>query len=600
MNEPTSIGSLGEFNRIFGGIHPRSEASYAIHQFFLNGGTQAVVVRTAETGTFRTATVGLQDTSGAAAAQVQAISPGGWANETVRLRVERDPNDAATFNLYVNRYESAAHDAKPISPERFIAVTSTAGARFYPDVIDNGSTLVVLTASSANRPSPTGTTSGAVTVSPPPTEGADFRIVVTRPSGSVFATLQLAYGGSPPTDLRGVRRFLEAAIRTPQSLGPGADDRTFSEMTVAVEGDRLVVRSSPSAPGYDPLEVISFQEVPSGTVAAELGFIAGVENNVQEYVLGSTVSAGRQTAGVTGLDGNLPTGTELTAAIDGLDAVDLFNILSIPIAAEIGQTNNAAMLAIMSHALAYCVRRRAFLLVDVPRSVNTPAEMQDWMEDNAGLRSPNSAVYFPRLRQPDVHQEYRPRSVAASGTIAGVYSRTDAQRGVWKAPAGVDAALRGVAGLDTRLTDFENGQLNPLGINAIRDFPIYGRIAWGARTLHGFDALGSEWKYIPIRRLALMIEETLFRSTKWAVFEPNDEPLWAKLRKNIGAFMLSLFRQGAFQGGSAGEAFFVKCDGENNTAIERNNGIVNVDVGFAPLKPAEFVVLRIQQIPDIV
>ena len=133
----------------------------------------------------------------------------------------------------------------------------------------------------------------------------------------------------------------------------------------------------------------------------------------------------------------------------------------------------------------------------------------------------------------------------------------------------------------------------------MRSFPLYGPVVWGARTLQGADAAASEWKYVAIRRLALFIEESLFRGTKWVVFEPNDEPLWAKIRLNIGAFMLDLFRQGAFQGDTPSKAFFVKCDSETTTANDRNLGIVNIEVGFAPLKPAEFVVLKIQQIPDV-
>jgi phage tail sheath protein FI len=192
--------------------------------------------------------------------------------------------------------------------------------------------------------------------------------------------------------------------------------------------------------------------------------------------------------------------------------------------------------------------------------------------------------------------EFRLRTVGASGTMAGIYSRTDSERGVWKAPAGIEAVLDGVVELDTKLTDAQNGTLNPLAINCLRSFPIYGGIAWGARTLEGADQMASEWKYIPIRRLALMLEESLFRGTKWVVFEPNDEPLWANIRLNIGAYMMSLFRQGAFQGTSPKDAFFVKCDAETTTQDDRNKGIVNILVGFAPLKPAEFVVIGIQQI----
>ena len=182
------------------------------------------------------------------------------------------------------------------------------------------------------------------------------------------------------------------------------------------------------------------------------------------------------------------------------------------------------------------------------------------------------------------------------GVIAGIFARTDATRGVWKSPAGLDAALNGIAGLQVNLSDGENGQLNPLGINSLRSFPVAGHVVWGARTLRGADSMGDEYKYIPVRRLALFIEETLYRGTQWVVFEPNDEPLWAQIRLNLGAFMQNLFRQGAFQGKSPREAYFVKCDKETTIQNDIDRGIVNIVVGFAPLKPAEFVIIKIQQI----
>jgi uncharacterized protein len=152
-----------------------------------------------------------------------------------------------------------------------------------------------------------------------------------------------------------------------------------------------------------------------------------------------------------------------------------------------------------------------------------------------------------------------------------------------------------VQGLVYKLIDAEQGVLNQLGLNCFRLFPIYGAVSWGARTLVGADAEASEWKYVPVRRLALFLEESLFRGTKWVVFEPNDEPLWAQIRLNVGAFMHTLFRQGAFQGKTPRDAYFVKCDSETTTQDDINRGVVNVVVGFAPLKPAEFVVIRIQQ-----
>jgi phage tail sheath protein FI len=174
-------------------------------------------------------------------------------------------------------------------------------------------------------------------------------------------------------------------------------------------------------------------------------------------------------------------------------------------------------------------------------------------------------------------------------------ARTDTNRGVWKAPAGVDASISGAQGLSVGLTNEENGQLNPLGVNCLRTFPIIGNVTWGARTMRGADLLADEYKYIPVRRTALYIEESLYRGLQWVVFEPNDEPLWAQIRLNAGAFMHNLFRQGAFQGSSPRDAYFVKCDKETTTQSDINLGIVNVVVGFAPLKPAEFVIIKLQQ-----
>lgn len=188
------------------------------------------------------------------------------------------------------------------------------------------------------------------------------------------------------------------------------------------------------------------------------------------------------------------------------------------------------------------------------------------------------------------------RPFPPGGSVAGVYARTDSTRGVWKAPAGTDATLSGVAGVVKAVTDGENGVLNPLAVNCIRKFPVYGTVVWGARTLRGNDEIGSEWKYVPVRRTALFIEESLFRGLKWVVFKPNDEPLWAQIRLNVGLFLHDMFRQGAFQGGTPKEAYFVRCDKDTTTQSDIDLGIVNIHVGFAPLKPAEFVVITLQQL----
>jgi phage tail sheath protein FI len=277
-----------------------------------------------------------------------------------------------------------------------------------------------------------------------------------------------------------------------------------------------------------------------------------------------------------------------------LEDVDLFNILCVPEAATMSSA--ADVQAFYSEAERYVESRRAMLIIDIPPAVAELDQMQTWIADNDSLRDPDAAVYFPRASIPDPLNQNRPRSIGVSGTIAGLYARTDAQRGVWKAPAGTEASLRNITSLDYLLTDLENGVLNPLGVNCLRNFPVYSNICWGARTLEGADVLASDWKYVPVRRLTLYLEESLYRGTKWVVFEPNDEPLWAQIRLNVGSFMQDLFRKGAFQGSTPSQAYFVKCDSETTTQQDIDNGIVNILVGFAPLKPTEFVILQIQQI----
>jgi hypothetical protein len=251
---------------------------------------------------------------------------------------------------------------------------------------------------------------------------------------------------------------------------------------------------------------------------------------------------------------------------------------------------------VMSGAITYAEQRRAFVLIDVAPNTASLDAAQTWLGEiaTAGLRHRNAGAYFPRVRVPDPLNGGRLRSIGSSGTAAGVFARTDAARGVWKAPAGIETTLRGVLDLDYRLTDPEHGQLNPLGLNAIRTFDLPGNVIWGARTLVGADALASDWKYTPVRRLALYIEESLFRGLQWVVFEPNDAPLWAQIRMAAGSFMQGLFRQGAFQGKSPREAYLVKCDAETTTQADIDSGIVNVFIGFAPLKPAEFVIISLQ------
>lgn len=268
------------------------------------------------------------------------------------------------------------------------------------------------------------------------------------------------------------------------------------------------------------------------------------------------------------------------------DRIDVFNLLVVPGLVD------AATIAELQAA---CRSKRAFMIVDAPVD-ETVATMPAALASITGVDARNSAIYFPWVLAADPRQPGSVRAFPPSGFVAGVIARTDASRGVWKAPAGSDASLVGALGLRVTMSDPENGQLNPRGINCLRTLPVYGTVVWGARTLHGDNDRGSEWKYVPVRRLALFLEESLYRGTQWVVFEPNDEPLWSQIRLNVGAFMHNLFRQGAFQGASPRDAYFVRCDATTTTQADIDLGIVNIHVGFAPLKPAEFVVIKLQQI----
>jgi len=282
---------------------------------------------------------------------------------------------------------------------------------------------------------------------------------------------------------------------------------------------------------------------------------------------------------------------EAKAGLFALEKADLFNLLCLPPYTSTNDVNPS----LVAQAAAYCEKRRAMLLVDAPSNWTDKDKAKAGIGAGVGTTSKNAAIFFPRLRLPNLLRENQREDYVPCGAVAGIFARTDAQRGVWKAPAGLEATMRGVPQLSVPLTDDENGELNQLGINCLRAFPVFGRLLWGARTLQGADRLASEWKYIPVRRTALFIEESLYRGTQWVVFEPNDEPLWAQIRLNVGAFMHNLFRQGAFAGKTPNEAYFVKCDKESTTQTDINLGIVNILVGFAPLKPAEFVIIKIQQ-----
>jgi phage tail sheath protein FI len=335
--------------------------------------------------------------------------------------------------------------------------------------------------------------------------------------------------------------------------------------------------------GTPALTIKNTPGVPSGPMPSTPQSV-GLDTNVKGdpgTVLNPSTDSTKSGAFEAALNSN-PTATG--GGIHLLDTVPIFNLLCVP--GEIIQST-------ITDLQAYCVAERAFLIVDC-QSSDTFSKLQNGPPNVTGTNSKNSAFYFPWINQFDpVSNMTKP--FPPCGFVAGIYAATDASRGVWKAPAGIDASLTGESGLTTNLTDLQNGTLNVQAINCLRNFPVYGDVVWGARTLQGNDQAGSQWKYVPIRRFALFLESSLYNGTQWVVFEPNNETLWGQIRLNVGAFMQELFLQGAFQGTTPQQAYFVKCDSENNPQTTIDMGIVNILVGFAPLFPAEFVVIQIQQ-----
>ncbi|SLN59974.1 Phage tail sheath protein [Roseovarius albus] len=487
VNEATRVTSFGEFERIFGGLHARSETSYAIRSFFLNGGSVAFVVRV---------TAGAADTAEVEIGgdvDFEATSDGAWAN-TVRIGLAHT-NAGTNYTILVREYDAALTTV--LREEAFIDVSITAGdPRFVEDVLRENSELIRATQNAANLPTRT-------------------------------------------------------------QIG-GADATSLDDLLEGVAGDFSVMGSATA--GAD------------GTMEGDAGWVA-----VSSATLRGSEAATPPT-GIYALNQIVP---------------QVFNLLCLPGAASFNEAAHASTVAIYQEAYTYCRNNFAFLVVDPAPDVNR-GNFQTYLGELGAAAGPNSALYYPRVSGQDPLNPLVPRVIGPSGMAAGLMARTDGARGVWKAPAGTEARVSGGTPIDV-MTDRQQGPLNTSGVNAIRTFPVYNSVMWGARTLDGADARASEWRYINVRRLALFIENSLQRGLQWVVFEPNDEPLWANVRMNVNAFMNQLHRQGAFQGASARDAYLVKCDSETTTQADINLGILNVYVGFAPVRPAEFVVVRIQQ-----
>lgn len=571
VGEAVMVESWPEYEALFGGMKPGVPLGYAVYQFFLNGGAQAYIVRLYDTG----ASSG--DTNMAATAAntiggltIYANNPGKWANAlcVAVSNVAAASGGFYTFNLQVLMLTPSG---TPALLESYTNLsTNPASPQWAVTVVNNDSTNITFTA-------PGGT---------PPT---------TLPTPSATTNIWIAPGSLTTTTL-----FTSGDTVTQ------AGSSATATVLGTVNGSYMILSTAPAPPSGKTVSSSGVWTAPSGASFAPT--TVPLQSLAEPLALDGSTTAGADGETLQPNTADFETqllntqtwwsGSPLVTGYALLGSVPIFNLLCVP-----GENLAVSVGAMQS----FCAQNRAFLIVDAPKNVATftgssslsalgPISGDGTPVSLVDPSASNSAYYFPWVSAPDPSAGFRPALFPPCGFVAGIYAATDASRGVWKAPAGIDASLTGTLGLQYVITDMQNGLLNPLGINCLRQFPNFGEVVWGARTIAGSDALGSQWKYIPIRRLALFIESSLYTGTQWAVFEPNAEPLWGQVRLSIGTFLQGLFLQGAFAGTTPQQAYFVKCDDENNTDATTALGILNVTVGFAPLYPAEFVVIQIQQI----
>ncbi|HEX7240175.1 MAG TPA: phage tail sheath C-terminal domain-containing protein, partial [Longimicrobiaceae bacterium] len=692
VNEPISISSYGEFQRMFGGLYRGSSVSYAVRDFFQNGGAQAVVVRLTR-GTYAD---DAPDTSHAAPAALSLTVPPDLSKALASARTVSD----AALKGSRPAADAAADAPKPTAADVARAASTaaatakaTSGATQAEKDAAQGVSDATGAASFTN-PAPTAAAAAAASAG---AVGASVGKALAKAfglrSGTVpevdaaqsvvvaAITAAAADGATPAAVATAARKQAETftsgssqhtaadAVATaaetestrtgdPAATAVSVVDAADAEVPAAVTAalatgspalpltaaypgawgnglqaqvDRDGITDAFAAslnPTWTSADVFNLNVVyvsPDGQVTSERyinvstranagarhlqGILAHQSNLVRTSASPSTdtpaPATGAAGSGVGGADGGTLDDRDYLGNEDAktgmyaLNKFDLFNLLCIP--PDVRNSDTAK--EVYQAAAELCVHRRAMLVLDPPMAwadLWTQGKVDELDLVTAfGLQDDdarNSVVYFPRIREADPQHGGQLDVFPPSGAMAGIMARTDTQRGVWKAPAGLNAGINGIDSLQVKMSDSDNGKINPLGINALRSFPVIGNVVWGARTIRGADQLADDYKYVPVRRLVLYIEESLYRGTQWAVFEPNDEPLWSQLRLNVGAFMSDLFRQGAFQGGSPKDAYFVRCDASTTTQNDINQGKVNIIVGFAPLKPAEFVIISIQQI----
>ncbi|MFL6621181.1 MAG: phage tail sheath family protein [Sulfurifustaceae bacterium] len=607
------VTSWEEFQKNFGSFFPSSYLAESVYSFFNNGGRQCYIVRVTPSDA-AAADITLQNRASpavSAAVKFVAKNKGDWGNYLL-LTVENASADKGNgFKVTVRR--QPVKDEVPANFLDLSALETHDNLVMDPDspnyavkVIARDSALIDIQSLGANTSLQRGLHRSADLTGVPTITASNNKFLINvDDDGYQEVTLANTTGTSTLADIAAdIQTKVRAITKKKTTTPPDA----FAQFECTVDGTKLLLRSGTNKPaaGADPATAVNpkssvrVQNSSSANAAVTLSIGEGNGGisedayavrrpaNVAVVQLGDNAVSGAVTAVTLGTDGNIASlnETSFSNAFARLNSITDCSLLAVP---GIGTQQ------MMDLGMAYCANRPLadmFYVGEVGQFDDTPTEAESFRKS---LTKANSygALYFPWVKALDPSGR-TPGTVLLppSGYVAGLYARIDGARGVWKAPAGTEASLNGVVGLAATLTDTEQGNLNPINVNVLRRFDLAGIVSWGARTVTS----DPEWKYVPVRRTAIMIRRSIYDGIQWAVFEPNDHRLWASLRTNIGAFMNSLFRAGAFQGEKASDAYFVRCGlGDTMVQDDIDRGQVIVLVGFAPLKPAEFVIVRIQQ-----
>ncbi len=604
----TLVHSIGEYEAVYGPLASATDAmGLATGAFYQNGGKDAYVVRVADTATANTAAAAI-DLDGEASTKpltVLAANEGAWGND-LYVRIKKPNATDQSFTLEVGHMTRRGATDVFQSDESFSGLSMNDRDPSYAvTLVNSSSRLVRLRLNDVTAALQAATlTSGGVSkannffstaITTDKTLTINLNGLGARTIRITVASLALG-GTNNLTDGQAVAAAIQAQV---QAIAPTQDPyKSFTATYTQGATTGTFVLTSPK------LASASVVVYDSGTDPTTLGKILlldpasataspGAAKIVPKAFPTGNVEAAALTGGKAGAAGQ----TQYRSAFTQLKKVRDISIIVLPGQAQAADgSGNIAVAEAISHCNDVGNR---MLIVDPPAGVElTTAAAVD------GLQLPTSnysALYYPWVKVPNPFFNAdtnagaaRTLTIAPSAFAAAMWSRTDARRGVWKAPAGVEAQLVGVAGLEFEVGDGDQDQLNPLGVNCVRKLPSFGAVIWGARTLA--TKADPPWRYVPVRRTAIMIEQSIYNGIQWAVFEPNDHRLWSSLRVNVGAFMDSLFRAGAFQGEKSSDAYFVRCGlGDTMAQDDIDRGQVIVVVGFAPLKPAEFVIVRIQQ-----